>query len=250
MLKNLPLRIVELAAKGPRGGFLVARSLTKLFPSLRECRVQTRYGPIYCDLSESVCWPLVKFHEYPHWRPDEAMLARLPIDPEGLILDVGANIGVMTRIFAFRAREVFAFEPAPRAWRLLRANTSDLPNVRLHALALSNVEGPLHFAQRTALDISSISDEQGLEVCATTIDALQVNPTLIKIDVEGFEHRVLQGATATLANGPTIIFEALNETAREYCERIIQEANPAYRFATMGGGSNHVAHVLDLLPKD
>jgi hypothetical protein len=67
-------------------------------------------------------------------------------------------------------------------------------------------------------------------------------PDFIKIDVEGYEHRVLEGARQTIKDrSPVIMFEALNEAARQFCENIIREANPNYRFESIGQKLNHIA---------
>jgi FkbM family methyltransferase len=238
VIDDFAFRLTKLAAKLPRGGAAVARKATWLRPGLHLHPVQTRYGTVYCDLSESACWPLVKFGEYPHWRPDEEAWARIPLNRESVVIDVGANIGVMAKIFAERVKHVHAFEPAPRALRLLIANSA--PNVTVHAVALSNREGTAKFNERTALDESCLSDD-GIDVPVRTLDSFGLKPDLIKIDVEGFEHQVLQGATETLKHSPVVMFEALTESSREYCEKIILGANPNYRLEPMGGTTNHLA---------
>jgi hypothetical protein len=74
-----------------------------------------------------------------------------------------------------------------------------------------------------------------------TLDSFGFVPDLIKIDVEGHEHRVLEGATEMLQRAPVILFEALSESARQYCENIILASNPRYGFETIGWGTNHIA---------
>jgi FkbM family methyltransferase len=242
MVNRIFFALLKMAVRAPRGGFFAARMLATLVPSFKHYQVQTRYGLIFCDLSESVCYPLVKYGEYPHWRLEEAAFRALSLRPDSIVLDVGANIGVTVRIFAKNAGHVHAFEPAPRALRLLLANTRDLSNVTVHAAAVADRTGCTRFIEREALDSSGISTTAaGIEVPVLTVDSLGLNPQLIKIDVEGFEHLVLQGATQTLKNGPTIMFEALSEQARVICEDIIRSANPSYIFAPIGCGSNYLA---------
>lgn len=240
MINRLAVALARLASHSRYGSSFLARNLAKCLPALRHYPLKTRYGRIYCNLGESVCLPLLAHGEYPHWRPDEEAINRIPLSPESVVLDIGANIGVMTRIFAARAGHVHAFEPAPRAITLLEANTADLANVTLHPVALSNHSGTALFAEREALDFSSLSDV-GIKVPMRTVDSLELKPDLIKIDVEGYEHRVLEGSTETMKCSPVILFEAFGETARQYCENIILAANPGYRFETLGGGTNHIA---------
>jgi FkbM family methyltransferase len=225
----------------PRAGRIFARYAATVVPGLRCYPIQTRYGRIYCDLRETPCFALLRHKEYPHWRGDEDGISRIPLTTQSVVLDVGSNIGVTVRMFARRAGHVHAFEPSPRALRLLTANTADLDNVTVHQCAVSNVSGVVHFDEKQWLDLSSLAEE-GLEVEARTIDSLGLAPDFIKIDVEGYEHRVLQGARQTLKDqAPVVMFEAWGETAREYCEKIILEANPNYRFESIGVKMNHIA---------
>lgn len=225
-LDNFAFAIIKVAARAPRGGFVAARLLSKFRKGLRKYPVPTRYGLIICDLGEPICFPLVQFGEY-SWRDDEIAFARIGIISTSVVVDIGANIGVTTHLFAKQASHVHAFEPAPRALELLRANAGK--NVTVHAVALSDANGTARFEQCQKLDLSHIS-EAGIEVPMRTLDSFGLKPTFIKIDVEGHEPRVLRGATETLKSSPIVMFEALNEDARRECEDVILAANPRYRF--------------------
>jgi FkbM family methyltransferase len=124
---------------------------------------------------------------------------------------------------------------------MLLANTEDLSNVTIHDCAISNANGVAHFEEKFLLDMSSLSDK-GMEVETRTIDSLGLAPSLIKIDVEGFEHLVLEGARETVKqHSPVIMFEAWDDAARERSEGIIREANRNYRFEAIGEKLNHIA---------
>jgi FkbM family methyltransferase len=240
-IAQLAFAAVRLANKAPRGGYFVARVAAKLVPGLRNFPIPTIYGPIVCDLRESVCWPLVRYGRYPHWSEDEAGLPTLGISSDSIILDVGANLGATVLQYARLAKHVHAFEPSPRALKFLRQNVEHLANVTIHPVALGDRVGTAYFEEEAALDISHLSDE-GLEVPMKTVDSLDLRPDFIKIDVEGFEHLVLAGARETLKTGPTVIFEALDQEAVERNTAILQAANPAYRVRHVGGASfNYIA---------
>jgi FkbM family methyltransferase len=244
-LTDLAFKLAKAASYAPRGGRFFARLVATLVPGLRCYPVETRYGRIYCDLRETPCFPLLRHGEYPHWREDETGIARIPLNSASIVLDVGANIGVTARMFAARAGHVHAFEPSPRALAMLRANTADLENVTIHPFAVSNVNGTVYFEEKFLLDTSSLSD-RGLEVQAKAIDSLGLVPDFIKMDVEGFEHLVLEGASETLKyHAPVIMFEALSQSARDRCEKLILGANPQYRFEALGNNMNHIAWPAD-----
>jgi FkbM family methyltransferase len=228
---------VALVRSAPVGYFRLARAFRAARPSLRKYSAETRYGRITCDIGEPGCFPLIKFGCYPHWAPDEDAIGRLALNERSVVVDIGANIGAMTKIFARRAKVVHAFEPSPRALEYLELNADD--NVIIHPVALSDHAGVGLFEERESLDRSSLSDH-GIEVPVRTLDSFDLKPDLIKIDVEGFEPEVLRGAQATLKHGPILLFEALSETALADCKAVISSANSAYRFERVSE-HNHFA---------
>jgi FkbM family methyltransferase len=243
MLADIAFAAARVANRLPRGGYFITRTLPRIIPGLRNYPIPTKYGPVICDLREWVCWPLVKFGEYPHWHDDEAILPSLGLTKDSVVLDVGANLGVTVLQFARLAGRVHAFEPAPRALHFLRQNVGHLPNVTVHAIALGSEAGTATFSEEWKLDESHFA-ETGIEVPVQTIDGLALNPDFIKIDVEGFEHLVLSGASATLKAGPTVLFEALDPAALEASSQIILAVNPDYKIEHVGGESfNYIARV-------
>ena len=106
---------VALVRSAPLGYFRLARAFRAARPSLRRYSAETRYGRLTCDIGEPGCFPLIKFGHYPHWERDEKAIDGLALGGESVIVDVGANIGAMCKIFARRAKVVHAFEPSPRA---------------------------------------------------------------------------------------------------------------------------------------
>jgi len=131
-----------------------------------------------------------------------------------LFVDVGANIGAYTVLAAsIDGVSCIAFEPSPDTF----AHLND--NVRLNAFdqrvvtarqAIGATSGELRFT--TGLDtvnhgIAPNEDGAGsTTVPVTTLDEALGGkvPTVMKIDVEGFESEVIRGAEATLAS-PTLL---------------------------------------------
>jgi len=238
---RLAFRVARLAGRLPRGGNALIRLLARSFKGLGNYPIPTGYGTVTCDFRESVCWELIKFGEYRHWREDVAVLPEL-VRKGAIVLDVGANIGVTTMLYSRLARHVHAFEPSPRALKFLRQNVGRLPNVTIHEIALGEQSGSASFAEEAQLDLSHFS-ATGIEVPVRTIDQLALDPDFIKIDVEGFEHLVLGGAKETLKKGRAIIlFEALDAEALKLGSDIIKAANPHYSIRHVGGQSyNYIA---------
>jgi FkbM family methyltransferase len=119
--------------------------------------------------------------------------------------DVGANAGTYT-ILASGVAGAFtdAFEPIPATAARLRYNVimNKLGNlVRVHQVGVGSCSGPLRFAvtEDTVNHVAS-GDESADEFPVETLDRMLLGkrPTLIKIDVEGFEPEVLAGAKEVL----------------------------------------------------
>lgn len=152
----------------------------------------------------------------------ETIYEIVPVD--GMIIDVGANIGNHTIFFSsVMGQSVLAIEPIERNFKLLKDNVRNncIENVLLINVALSDKEGLLKFKQMHTNNCGSfsaqintdefISDETIDMSKAVTLDKLiyeadikdKIN--LIKIDVEGMELAVLGGAIDTIKNNLPII---------------------------------------------
>lgn len=118
--------------------------------------------------------------------------------PGDLFIDVGANAGVYALWAADLGAAVVAVEPGRRAsqWLLRNIELNGLPITVVDA-ALTDFEGTVGFDSSG----DSVGHIGGPEVVvATTLDAVlgQRRAEGVKIDVEGYERLVLQGATAAL----------------------------------------------------
>ncbi|WP_051212205.1 FkbM family methyltransferase [Rubritepida flocculans] len=169
-----------------------------------------------------------------------AAVAAAAVPEEGVILDVGANIGLSVLALAplVPRGRIIAVEPGPRTAAAL-AETVALnglgARVACAALALSDVPGEalFHDAEHSAgahlmdpatLDAASLPT---LRVPVTTLDALVAEHGLarldfVKIDVEGFESEVLAGGAASLARHRPLVFAEFNAWVLQ-CNR---NANP------------------------
>jgi len=142
---------------------------------------------------------------------EELYAAALALTPDRRIaIDVGAHVGSWTRMLAGHFREVWAFEPNDENFACLRENTQHLAAfvARMH-VALSNKQGYCDMAPHKTGNSGCWRVVPGGSVRETTLDAFGMrNVDLIKIDVEGFEGAVIQGAVETIkALKPTIVFE-------------------------------------------
>lgn len=212
------------------------------------------------------------------------------IEPGSILLDVGANVGMYT-IFAAKVRNarVFAFEPESQNYALLNANIhinnlSDQVTAYCAGLSDQNGLDKLYLSNFSlGSSCHSLGEEVGFDLAprkspftqgaiSLSLDlAIQQGmlpvPDYIKIDVDGFEHKVLFGARETLANPKvkSLIVE-LNPSIPEHLDavRFLQEIGFKYSeeqvktaarkegaFKDVGewifhrrGKNDHVAHTI------
>lgn len=141
------------------------------------------------------------------------------IDTNTVVYDIGSNIGYHASAFASRSNRVYCFEANPQHFKLLRMNLQEEPRCNLFNVAVSNAEGKILVEEIDVTVIGNygmarVGTTTGTEVTMTTIDSLVSSgkilpPGLIKIDVEGHEPGVFQGAEETIKKYlPLIYFEA------------------------------------------
>lgn len=158
------------------------------------------------------------------WRGErEVRVLRDLADRARNSLDVGAHKGVYSYFLARCSRHVYAFEPNPKNFAVLRRNLGR--RVTVSPLALSNRSGPAflrvprraggYSSQGASLSSVKVADGDAyreLRVQASRIDDLDIPDIgFIKIDVEGFEAEVLEGATQTLARDRPVLLVEIEE---------------------------------------
>ncbi len=148
------------------------------------------------------------------------------------VIDVGANIGIYSMLASTKVAasgNVFAFEPSEWARERLEKNLvlNNVHNVTIIPKGVSNKSGKIDFyiceddaynsignvpmkpvIKKEVIDVITLDDfctEQGI----TKVD-------ILKIDTEGADYLVLQGATTILnSNSPPILFCEVNKNIKE-----------------------------------
>jgi FkbM family methyltransferase len=155
------------------------------------------------------------------------VLARL-IRPGDTMLDAGANVGYMTVLAGLAAGtsgRVLAWEPHPELYAVLQQNVRSIPytvkhaDIRVRNAALGETPQKAHLVVPREVDandgLSFIGEASGIErsipVIVETIDqAIGLEQiAVMKLDVEGSELRVLEGAADALLSGRVthVVFE-------------------------------------------
>jgi FkbM family methyltransferase len=138
------------------------------------------------------------------------------IEPQETVVDVGANIGYMTGLMATRVErsgKVISFEPNPDLFALLSENAAHWQNelgtpIALHQLALSDHCGAGRFGipavQAQDWTLAGLLDDATRAHSTFSVEVRRLDEYIpgpigvLKIDVEGHELKVLQGAGALL----------------------------------------------------
>lgn len=128
-----------------------------------------------------------------------------------VIWDLGANIGDHTRHYLDLGKIVVAIEPNPEAFECLEHNC---PEARCLNIAASDKAETLKFTRLENVGASRITADGDVEVKAEALDDLRLPaPNFIKVDVEGWEPKALQGMAQTLRQHKPIVFIEVNPGA-------------------------------------
>jgi FkbM family methyltransferase len=146
-------------------------------------------------------------------------------DAVGVVLDIGANIGVSSLYLArlFPRATIHAFEPEPGNCEILRANAAAHPRLRVHEVALGAEDGSL-----TLFDSDDAANQGGFSAHSAGINPARskVVPVrhagrllaelgvdavgVIKIDTEGAEWEILTALDRKLLSGVHLIMGELH----------------------------------------
>ena len=166
------------------------------------------------------------------------------IVPEGAVtVDIGANCGLYTRKLARLSRQVLAFEPSHKMADLLRRTSAS--NVSVHEIALSDQTGDaelfipqndheLIYGLASLEPAAGASSREGVIVSVPTarLDAIvHQDVAFVKIDVEGHELNVLNGAVELLDRCQPVFLVEAEERHRAGATRSVFEffRDKAYR---------------------
>jgi len=142
-------------------------------------------------------------------------LFALHLDPGRAVIDVGANVGYYSLYMLPRVASVHAFEPDSRARKTLERNLSGHSRAYVHPQAVGATCGTARFVLAESSEVSHVAnanESSAVEIEMITIDRFvaenRLSVTGIKIDAEGADIDVLEGAKATLdSHLPLVLIE-------------------------------------------
>lgn len=162
--------------------------------------------------------------------PEQLALALKFVKEDGIVFDIGANVGLYSLLLAEKAKKVFSFEPFPRNIEYLSKiiTINNLKNVTIVPCAISDHTDLFAFETGDNCALGRISDAGKQPVVAISCDAFVKKfnylPDLMKIDVEGAEVLVLQGARKIISeHKPTILLSTHGDSLRKDCLSLLGE---------------------------
>jgi FkbM family methyltransferase len=178
------------------------------------------------------------FHGRSRERSAMLCLVRL-VGSNDIVFDVGGHIGYTALLFASLGRQVHVFEPGSNNLPYLHSNLDCKPNVVVVPSAVGAIAGSgllmvegltgqnntllpsAESFRSTSRDAFVRARTHWEEVAVTTLDEYSKEvapPDVIKIDVEGFEFEVLQGAAAILRKQRPLLMVEVSRNNVEIAE--------------------------------
>jgi len=195
---------------------------------------------------------------------------------EGTILDIGANLGIMTwhLLDHFKKAKIWAFEPIPDNLLVLKATTADVAENRLRIFnkALGNEKGRLKMVLPKVENvkmqglshvvhdsITEFNEGDFYEVDVERLDNLvekDLQVSGIKIDVENFEYFVLKGGQEMIKKNKPIIYSELWDNENRYkCFEFLESLGYETHFRNGSGlkplkGNSYSGQNFFFIPKE
>ena len=205
--------------------------------------------PIFQGKLRGKKW-IVGSGEHGYWLGSYEMDKRLAFEkeilPDSVIYDIGANVGFYSLLAAEMTGEkghVYAFEPLPRNIKYLSQHVkiNRYENITIFEAAVSDHEGEAYFDLGASTAMGHLSQGGELKVKVICLDEMLARgevlpPDFMKIDVEGAEFEVIQGAQNILeAYHPILFLDTHNRTAHQKTIKGLEALG--YRFTILDGKS-------------
>lgn len=242
-----PSTAVSIIAKAPVGRKLLLRIWNRLLMHVAPRQVALTYfgAKLECDVRDMIQATIIHFGV---WEPRVSLKLAELIAPGAVVVDVGANIGYYSLLFAGRtgpAGKVVAVEALTKLAEVVRFNAArnGLDNIRVVNVAASDRPGELtlYQAPSTNIGMTTTRGDRGfpatekvmaLPLTEILTDEEMRRTSLIKIDIEGGEVPVVRHLLDNLdrfSSGPAVAVEASVADNPEWAELFDRFLAAGYR---------------------
>ena len=180
--------------------------------------------PVLCSLEDEY------FSPYPAGKD-----VTFSLGANEILCDVGAHVGTTVHKFLtatrWRYKAIHAFEPDFGNFSSLKKGIFDgLADFHPRNMALSSSRSMLGFSETGTMG-SRLDASGNVQVQASTLDEEVSHATFIKMDVEGHERKILEGARKLISNSKPRMAVTGYHFANDILEiaQIIREIEPSYR---------------------
>jgi FkbM family methyltransferase len=184
------------------------------------------------------------------YEPEKMHLAASLLHQGDVAFDIGANAGIYTLLFSELvgpSGRVVAFEPSPAnvGYLLEHQSLNVATNVLVVAAAVSRESGRAMFDLGTDSSTGRMSPHGALEIDTIRLDDFvakeNCRPSLIKVDVEGAEVDVLEGASKTLRDlAPLLLIATHSAALKAACIELLEHHGYSVRELGTGGQSDEL----------
>ena len=162
---------------------------------------------------------------------DENFL-RSYLKPADVVVDIGANIGfhsLVSSVTVGPKGKVYSVEAHPKTYKALCGNVkfNGFNNIKTYNLAAGEKQGHITFSDKKQDDRNSVaSNSKGIKVEMKPLDSMDINDSpigLLKVDVEGYEKFVFEGAEKLMENTLCIYYESAEDHFEEFgysCDKL------------------------------
>lgn len=165
---------------------------------------------------------------------------------DSIVIDAGANIGIFSAAAANACTlgAIYAFEPGSIAFKALENNLSSYQNIKLMHCGLGAAQADVDFSISNSTTANFIL-ENNVKIKGTNSERIKIDTIdnfvkannlnrvdFIKIDVEGYEDRVIEGARETIKKfSPVIAMSAYHKKDDKYfLSQLVLSTNHFYKY--------------------
>ena len=161
------------------------------------------------DSPECISDDIVKYNNF--WEFELFNKWKKHFPKEGLMLDIGANIGSHCVQFKhhFPGIEIYAFEPFKENFDVLIQNTKQYKDIKCFNIGVGSRNSIVHFndGHKNNSGVVQIVRNSNNPNIVLSLDDLSINPvSFIKIDVEGHELSSFEGMKLLLKRDKPLIW--------------------------------------------
>lgn len=171
--------------------------------------VEKKYGKLLLCNDDNLIENYIRNNEK-IWDEDIVNEIEKHINSESVIIDVGAYIGEQVIYLSKKCKHIHAFEPQLRRFQQMYGNLciNECYNVTCYNVGLGKKEKNIEITLPCETNHADGRLVEGGTVKCIPIDHLNLNPNVIKIDAQGYDYFVIEGAKETIKkHKPIIIFE-------------------------------------------